>query len=246
MSVNDAMLSAFLDAELEEADMEQVREALAEDLRVADRLAALANVDMVVQQAAEKATEAPMPAAVLALLEDAPAAQADTSAKVVELSTWQRLRKHVSVPVSLAAGIAVMVGLSVFNMPQQSPAANWERVAQVMDSNLTGETYQADNGLLITPQLSFQNHDGAFCRQVEAQSEAELKQWIGCKNNRDEWVQVAQITLPATSQQGAYRTASASKALDDVLDKIMASSPMNRSQEQQAIRNHWLASPAKE
>lgn len=246
MSVDDAMLSAFLDAELEEAEMEQVRQALAEDLTVADRLAALANVDMVVRQAAEKATEAPMPAAVLALLDTHPTAPTEKSADVVELSTWQRLRKQVSVPVSLAAGIALMVGLSVFNTAQHSPDATWENVAQVMDTNLTGETYQSDSGAQITPQLSFQNGDGEFCRQVEAQSEAELNQWIGCKNNRGDWVQVAHITLPATSSQGEYRTASATKALDDVLDTLMASSPMNRSQEQQAIRNHWLASPAKE
>ena len=49
MKVSDEMLSAFLDGELSSSDMDNVRDAIAENVAIADRLAALAEVDMVVK-----------------------------------------------------------------------------------------------------------------------------------------------------------------------------------------------------
>ena len=66
--ITDDMLSAFLDNALSAGDMERVRDAMAQDLALADRLAELAQVDMVVKKAADVATRRPLPAAVVHLL----------------------------------------------------------------------------------------------------------------------------------------------------------------------------------
>ena len=63
--ITDDMLSAFLDNALSAGDMERVRDAMAQDLALADRLAELAQVDMVVKKAADVATRRPLPAAVV-------------------------------------------------------------------------------------------------------------------------------------------------------------------------------------
>ena len=52
MILTDEKLSAFLDGELDTAEMDLVREAIAHDVTVSDRLAALAEVDRVVKVAA--------------------------------------------------------------------------------------------------------------------------------------------------------------------------------------------------
>ena len=51
MILTDEKLSAFLDGELDTAEMDLVREAIAHDVTVSDRLAALAEVDRVVKVA---------------------------------------------------------------------------------------------------------------------------------------------------------------------------------------------------
>ncbi|HAA99609.1 MAG TPA: anti-sigma factor, partial [Alteromonas macleodii] len=70
MILTDEKLSAFLDGELDTAEMDLVREAIAHDVTVSDRLAALAEVDRVVKVAAEKATAVALPKEIVALLSD--------------------------------------------------------------------------------------------------------------------------------------------------------------------------------
>ena len=70
MILTDEKLSAFLDGELDTAEMDLVREAIAHDVTVSDRLAALAEVDRVVKVAAEKATVVALPKEIVALLSD--------------------------------------------------------------------------------------------------------------------------------------------------------------------------------
>lgn len=70
MTTSDEMLCAFLDAELSDDDMEYVRTAIASDLALSDRLASLAQVDMMVKAAADAATQKPLPNSVVALLAD--------------------------------------------------------------------------------------------------------------------------------------------------------------------------------
>lgn len=244
MKINDEMLSGFLDAELDDEKMNAVREAMAEDDTLVERLAVLANVDHVVRSAAEKATDKPLPGAITDMLDSRHGNR--TPDNVVFIGLWKKAKQSISVPVSLAAGVAVMVGLSVFNLQSGPSEASWNEVASVMDKQLTGETVTTDEGVFITPQLSFQNHDGAYCRQVEVQHEAELNQLIGCKNSNGDWSQVAKITLQQTNLNYDYQTASGNNALDDILDDMIATPPLNRSQEQQAIDNHWSVKPVKE
>ena len=70
MILTDEKLSAFLDGELNTAEMDTVREAIAQDASISDRLAALAEVDRVVKVAAEKATAVALPKEIVALLND--------------------------------------------------------------------------------------------------------------------------------------------------------------------------------
>lgn len=68
MILTDEKLSAFLDGELNFVEMDTVREAIAQDVTISDRLAALAEVDRVVKVAAEKATAVALPNEIVALL----------------------------------------------------------------------------------------------------------------------------------------------------------------------------------
>ena len=61
MKISDEQLSAFLDNELDDEQMALVRDAIAADETLCDRMATLSMVDHVVKRAAEQATTGPVP-----------------------------------------------------------------------------------------------------------------------------------------------------------------------------------------
>ena len=80
LTISDEVLSAFLDAELPEQQMEQIREALLEDDNLANRLADLAMVDEVIATKYDKINQQPLPAAINELLAAIPEEKASVTA----------------------------------------------------------------------------------------------------------------------------------------------------------------------
>lgn len=149
MKVSDEMLSAFLDGELSSRDMDNVRDAIAENVAIADRLAALAEVDMVVKAAAEKATATALPKEIIDLLATdsdnavtnvtylakpdltAPelVKQEKSSAKdsvntqsesVAKLQSNNEKASWVKMPMALAASVALLAGLVFFQLGEEN------------------------------------------------------------------------------------------------------------------------------
>ena len=67
---------------------------------------------------------------------------------------------------------------------------------------------------------------------------------IACKDKQGGW-QLAASELDALgANTGQYQTATSAKLLEDKLDMMMASAPLNREQEKDAIETTWLATKA--
>ena len=272
MILTDEKLSAFLDGELDTAEMDLVREAIAHDVTVSDRLAALAEVDRVVKVAAEKATAVALPKEIVALLSDSkPLSQAsdvqvsDTSLASVSAanqssaenvkpfpkkanSTNSAPHKQTKWkgPFAIAASVAVLAGLVFFNQQgaETTQPSHWARVSSVLDSNLTGEATTFDSGVTVTPQLSFVNTEFNYCRQAEVASKDELNVMIACKDKQGAWQLAASKLDELGENAGQYQTATSAKVMEEELDKMMASAPLNREQEKNAIEATWLADKA--
>ena len=274
MILTDEKLSAFLDGELDTAEMDLVREAIAHDVTVSDRLAALAEVDRVVKVAAEKATAVALPKEIVALLSDEkPLSQAsDVQASDASLasasaanqsSVNQSSAENVKPfpkkanstnsaphkqtkwkgPFAIAASVAVLAGLVFFNQQdaETTQPSHWARVSSVLDSNLTGEATTFDSGVTVTPQLSFVNTEFNYCRQAEVASKDELNVMIACKDKQGAWQLAASKLDELGENAGQYQTATSAKVMEEELDKMMASAPLNREQEKNAIEATWLA-----
>jgi hypothetical protein len=249
--MSDEKLSAFLDAELNHNEMEEVREALANTPALADRLAALAQVDMVVKHAAEQATRKPLPAEIVSLLssdktEHPPhnAPHSQPASNISPIRQQQNSGKKWWVPLSLAASIAAVAGLSYMQLSASPESENnyWASVSTALDTAHSGETVTLTSGLNVTPKLSFQSTTEGLCRQAELAGKDELNVVIACKNQQGNWQLQATKILPTGESQGQYQTASASKVLEQELDELMASAPFNRAQEADAIKQQWLES----
>ena len=253
----DEKLSAFLDGELEPAQMDEIREAIALDMTISDRLAALAEVDRVVKVAAEKATAGALPKEIISLLDDkntvsthkAPAAD-----NVVPISSKDKMqsaepskRAVWQTPFAVAASVAVLAGLVFLNQQgsEATEPSHWASVSSVLDNNLTGEATTLASGVTVTPQLSFLNTEHSFCRQAQVGSQSELNVMIACKNNQGTWQLAASKVHKLTESAGEYRTATSAKLLEDELDNMMASAPLNREQEERAIASLWQVNAVK-
>nr|WP_275446410.1 DVU3141 family protein [Alteromonas sp. MmMcT2-5] len=257
--------------------MDLVREAIAHDVTVSDRLAALAEVDRVVKVAAEKATAVALPKEIVALLSDEiPLSQAsDVQASDASLasvsaanqsSVNQSSAENVKPfpkkanstnsaphkqtkwkgPFAIAASVAVLAGLVFFNQQgaETTQPSHWARVSSVLDSNLTGEATTFDSGVTVTPQLSFVNTEFNYCRQAEVASKDELNVMIACKDKQGAWQLAASKLDELGENAGQYQTATSAKVMEEELDKMMASAPLNREQEKNAIEATWLADKA--
>lgn len=287
MILSDEKLSAFLDGELDAGEMDTVREAIAHDVMVSDRLAALAEVDRVVKVAAEKATAVALPKEIVALLSDdsrlseksviqgrSERLNGESSANpysanpnsVNQASANQKTAENVRPfpqkvnaadgargektkwkgPFSIAASVAILAGLAFFNQQgaDTSQPSHWANVSSVLDSNLSGETTSFESGVTVTPKLSFLNTDFNFCRQAEVTSQDELNVMIACKDKQGGWQIAASKLDELGANTGPYQTATGAKLLEDKLDTMMASAPLNREQEKNAIEATWLAKKA--
>ncbi len=273
MILTDEKLSAFLDGELDTAEMDLVREAIAQDVAISDRLAALAEVDRVVKAAAEKATAVALPKEIVALLSDESRQSDKSEAHATDVSlerestTEQHSAENVTPfpqkassinsaqqnqtkwkgPFAIAASVAVLAGLVFFNQQgaETTQPTHWANVSSVLDSNLTGEATTFDTGVTVTPQLSFVNTDFNYCRQAEVASQDELNVMIACKDKQGVWQLAASKLDELGESTGQYQTATSAKLMEDELDNMMASAPLNREQEKNAIEATWLTDKAK-
>lgn len=257
MSFTDEKLSAFLDGELDSVEMSEVREAIANDIAISDRLAALAEVDMVVKAAAEKATAVALPKEIVALLSDKNTEgneNENTASNVTPIDSATQKNSLAPKrdtkwkgPFAIAASVAVLAGLVFFTQQSADTTqpSHWAKVSSVLDSNLAGEGTTFESGVTVTPQLSFLNTEFNYCRQAEVASKDELNVMIACKDNQGAWQLTASKLDSRGEYDGQYQTASSAKLMEDELDKMMASAPLNREQEKDAIEATWQSKKAK-
>lgn len=264
MNLSDEMLSAFLDGELSEKDMDSVRSALAADISIADRLAALAEVDMVVKAAAEKATATALPQSIVELLsapsekpitreaKTAPSVEMESQINEVKQSalvtTLRQKRANAkptkrTMPLAVAASVVFLAGLVFFQLGKVNQSvlqgSHWANVSQALDNNLTGETARFASEVSVTPQLSFINTELQYCRQAEVISNEELNVMIACKDASIGWQLVASKLGASEGEDALYQTASSARLLENELNSLMATAPLTRKQERNAVKENW-------
>lgn len=238
MSIDIEKLSAFLDDELTVAEAEEVRLALEQDEDVAVQLAALMMVDERVRQQTEAQNETPLPDTITRML-------ADEVPTNVIIGPWQKLRQQAQRHVAMAASVAMLIGLSggVWFTSYSSATAEAEfaqAIERVLESQASGSTYAISESVSMTPQLTFKDQAGDYCRHYELYN-AEAGQTtaaIECRRNGT-WQPIAEATHFKTQPSGVYETASSQGMLDSVLDTIMATAPFSQATENAALNSHW-------
>jgi hypothetical protein len=232
MKITDEMLSAFLDAALNDAEMEQVRQQLVVDEKLTDRLAALAMVDTLVLEHYEQINQQPVPDAIMRLLDE-------PVNNVVQFPWWRRAQQQLQQHAAAVACIALFAGYGLSQLsdsPDNVTAALNPDLMQILDNAPSGFASQLQADASVLPRLSFISQQGEFCRQYSLQHNSDSSENIACRRN-GQWQLKARLITEPGAATGQYQTASAGSALDAVLDSLMAGPALNAMEEQQHLAN---------
>ncbi|WP_372985927.1 hypothetical protein [Marinobacter sp.] len=238
MKITDETLSAFLDHELPESEMQAMRDELAADPALAERLAELASVDAELQAHYGAIDDQPMPEAVTRLLADAPSgAVGGEPDNVIAFPWWRRVREHTGKAVAAAviAGFALAQWLAV---PGPGEEAGWAEVAQALETRPSGEPHVIDD-TTVTPRLTFRNQDGDWCRQYLVQKADHASEQIACRTGAGDWQQVAKVDVEVSASAETYQTATGGRVLDETLDRLMEGPPIGPDAERTLIEKQW-------
>jgi hypothetical protein len=235
MNITDEILSAFLDNEFSEPEMNALRDQIALDPALADRLAELASVDAQLQRHYGSIDQQPMPDGVTRLLEQA--TSVDRPDKVVAFPWWRRLAAHSGKAIA-AAVVAGFVMTQWLGSPAVDDPA-WSSIAQVLEQQPSGQVYDVSSDASLTPRLTFQNQAADWCRQFRLDTETRASEQIACRDGMGNWTTVAKAEVPLTPESSGYQSASGGQVMDAELDRRMAGQPLTRGEEADLINSGW-------
>jgi anti-sigma factor RsiW len=250
---SDEDLSAFLDGALPDADMAALRDALADDPALAERLLALQDADAAAKSAYDEALAAPIPDRFRATLDrHFDAASAPTAeTNVVDLQNRRAAKTALADRwrMPIAAGVALAVGL--FGGAQLNAVRTTHSIAQieaalvvpanplhrVLSREASATLIKLSASDLARPVLTFVDKDGRLCREFEIASKQAVSVGVACQAGANWRVEVLLPASDRTMDEAGYQQASGfdTVALDAVMSRLGASEPMDAEKERAAL-----------
>jgi hypothetical protein len=235
--INDDMLSAFLDGELPEQELQAVRAAVASDPVLADRLAALRRVNELVTRHASALDPTPLPATVLALLQTE-SVSAAPKATVLQ-GPWQRWSRHAGARMALAAGLVLTlaVAMNYLRTPAPGDLPALAAYTAQLDSAPSGATTAVGAATLVN-RFSFRDRDDRYCRQYLLSQGTTGSENVACHTEQG-WALVVSLPVVLQADVDTYQPASSSAELNAVLDTMMDGAALDLAAEASAIQMGW-------
>lgn len=249
MKITDETLSAFLDGELPEPEMETLRQRLAGDEELGNRLAELAAVDPMLASRYAHIDERPLPDSVRELLAE------EKPANVISFPVWRRMQQgfqqhvqqHLQQHAGIAAATTLAIGLGLgqlFAGGGADTSDDWATIARGLESTPSGHSVELTNGKQLAPRLSFLNVQGQYCRQYQLADGEKGSENIACRDAEGQstagsWQLAASVQLDAIQRPGDYQTASGGAVLDNALDQMMAGDALDANAEEDLIVKGW-------
>ncbi len=248
MKINDETLSAFLDNELSEAEMETVREAMIEDEALAEQLAELASADAAVINTYSEIDGVPLPQSIKDLLDEQNSEvskASKTGNNVVSFPLWKRTINKLAEVKSLAAAAAVAAIVLSGNLllvdsdNSNNKTTQFALINQVLDSQASGMPITSgDQEILV--RASFKSKTGDYCRQFKLTQASASSEKIACKQQNTWQVVASSESKPVnTEQNNQYQTATGQGELDAEIDRLIDGQFYNQEQEKLLIEQDW-------
>jgi len=234
MNITDEKLSAFLDAELPEPEMEFIREQLVDDENLANRLADLAMVDELLAASAATMDTRPLSDSVTRMLVD----EARSSAKVLTFPLWKKIHRSLQQHSAIAAAVLLLAGFGIFQALPENAERDWKNIAHLLDTLPSGHQQAAGNKIHIKPRVTFINKSGNYCRQFDMRDRYRLTENIAC-HVEGQWQLTATAVQEKKLPAGDYQTATSNSLLDSEIEEMADGDFFDAEAEAVAIKNRW-------
>lgn len=248
MDNRDEKLGAYMDGELSADEAAALEEELAADAGLQARLDALLATNDATRKLFAEVDKEPMPEAVLALLEE----KQTTSDNVVALPV-RAAKKVFSMPVAIAASVALVVGFLVVDLSRQAagPISSMEALSagsiatdstlhRLLEETNSGQAVKLGNDETGEAVLSFADASGRYCRQVQITASDNAAHALACRGENSWEVEALAFTDPAPD--GQFQPAGATTPVDIIsaVDTLIGDAdPLDSEQENQAISDSW-------
>lgn len=254
MNYTDEQLNAFLDNELSDKGMSELRFALQTDIDLAERLENISFVDALVNNQYSEIDKKPIPHSIVNLLsknQSEPPITAFTSRVHSMFDNFIPKMAFSTVATTVTVLFFVVIGTQAFRA--DSPiiqsvellsgvidkgsklhiALELTPSARLTDLDQTGDT-------IFTPVLTFLNKDNQYCREFSIQFINSTSRSVACKNN-DQWDILYSSHDNSMTSNNDYLTASTatSKKFDRYIDQLITGDPFSSDVEIELIKNHW-------
>lgn len=236
--LDDELLCAYMDGELDPATRARVEHALVDDAGARVRLERMRVADQRLK------TDIPL----RAVQPDDPLSALILNGKPVPRAARAAPRWSVAIS-ALAAGISgIVVGfvLSRSQPPEAVPivasasaslsgASSNRLLLATLENGESGKAaVEGDRSVQIV--LTFESDDGRYCRAFGARDTSASAQGVACRMH-GQW-QVVAWEGTAGPDEG-FRTAGASELLDEVMDRLGGSPALEVAQERKLIEQRW-------
>ena len=269
MKVNDEILSAYLDQELEAELHAKVCKEIEKSPTLQSRLQQLKRADVEATTFFRQLKQVPLSSSaqkIVDALEQNQQQNLNTgdvgSSKVVNLGQHSNKQPKIGttprIPtwfISMAASIVLVVGGFVWWNNFRDSGVDIQVMQQangIIDSNNifydllektpSGETLGklGNKDIQGVVVLTFASTEGYPCREFTLQNAVAATRNVACRRNRDEWQVQISVAMPLTNVNN-YTPASDEgiAAIDSVIDALIDGRPLNRSQEQTWLDQRW-------
>lgn len=225
--LNDDLISAYLDGELDAERRAMVEHQLRADKGAAARLERMRAADSLLKRALP-ASEQPKDALLAATI----------------LATDQPLTRRDWVVRAAALAAAVIFGLMIGQVGRTGssasvPYAISQQEARLLDTQSSGRVTDTASGAFEVV-LSVQSEEGDLCRQFRLTRDMQSTDVLACRRGDESWRMVAAAS--AASVEG-YVPASANSPLDAAIAALGSVEALDAQQEAALIRRGWREIP---
>lgn len=254
--IDDELLSAWLDNELDAPEHQRVSAALAAQPALAERLQQLRLANELTRRHASAIDALPLPTALQSLLAqaDTVAANADqrgasadaANASVVQLPL-RAARRWQPASLALAASVILTVGLAFNVLWRSDTGSTPDLYAAQLQQVSSGEELVLGE-LHLSPRFTFRSNDGAWCRLYRLQDATQTLDNVACRSGSiadaaNGWQLRASLPTMATDNTQYLPASRDDGNLDAVLDTLMRGAPLPAAEEAVLLQQRWNAAP---
>lgn len=251
LELNDELLRALVDGELDPRTAARVEDQLAHDARAAEFVRRERALRQRLQAAYAPVTDEPVPDRLLAALGKAPPAANDASARapVLDLATARDARQApprrfarwapwMGMAASLALGVFAGLRMAPAGAPMVASAdGRWIASAQLAQALETQSAATQPGDAPVRLATSFVAQDGRYCRGFTLTRDAMAG--LACREG-ERWRVEVLAAAQAQPSGGFRQAASALPALVlQAMDARIAGAPLDAAAEQRALQRHW-------